>query len=133
MIVEKLMTRKVITVHPEDTVLEALTVARTNRIRHVPVVEGKTLKGIVSDRDLRDVSPSVLASKDVHLLEGTLVKEIMHTDVITASPSDPVEEAARMLYEHRIGSLPVVVDGDQLVGIITHKDVLFCFVEKYHM
>jgi len=123
------MTRDVITATPEHTVMETLKIARMNRIRHVPIVEGRTLKGIVSDRDLRDVSPSVLASMDLDLLEKTLVKDIMVTNVITVHPLDAVEEAARLLYEHKIGCLPVVVGGDQLVGIVTDGDILFCFVE----
>jgi len=128
-LVEDVMTRDVITATPEHTVMETLKIARMNRIRHVPIVEGRTLKGIVSDRDLRDVSPSVLASMDVDLLEKTLVKDIMVTNVITVHPLDAVEEAARLLYEHKIGCLPVVVGGDQLVGIVTDGDILFCFVE----
>lgn len=129
MLVEDVMTREVITASPETTVMDTLTIARSNRIRHVPITEGNILKGVVSDRDLRSVSPSVLASNDVHLLEGTLVKEIMVTEVITVHPLDSVEEAARLLYQHKIGCLPVVTGDNELVGIVTDGDVLFCFVE----
>ena len=68
MLVEDVMTREVITAYPEMTVMETLTLARSNRIRHVPVTENGILKGVVSDRDLRDVSPSILASMDDDLL-----------------------------------------------------------------
>lgn len=129
MLVEDVMTRNVITAGPEDTVLDALTIARTNRIRHVPITQNNILKGVVSDRDLRDVSPSILASTDVGLLQATLVKDIMVTDVITVHPLDTVEEAARLLYQHKIGCLPVVTGGNNLVGIVTDGDILFCFVE----
>lgn len=133
MIIEDIMTRKAITVSPEDTVMDTLKLARINRIRHIPIVEGRILKGIVSDRDLRDVSPSILASQDADVLANTPVKDIMTTDIITVSPSDPVEEAGRLLFKHRIGCLPVVKEDNQLVGIVTDGDVLFCFVEMYHI
>jgi len=132
-LVEDVMTRNVITASPETTVMDTLTIARSNRIRHVPITEGNILKGVVSDRDLRDVSPSILASMDVDLLQSTLVKDIMVTDVITVHPLDAVEEAARLLYEHKIGCLPVVSGGNNLVGIVTDGDILFCFVEMMGM
>jgi len=128
-LVEDIMTRRVITATPEHSVMDTLKIARQNRIRHVPIVEGNILKGVVSDRDLRDVSPSVLASMDLELLEKTKVKDIMVTNVITVHPLDTVEDAARLLYENKIGCLPVVVGGNQLVGIVTDGDILFCFVE----
>ena len=127
------MTREVITAYPEMTVMDTLTLARSNRIRHVPVTENGILKGVVSDRDLRDVSPSILASMDVDLLKKTLVKDIMVTNVITVHPLDTVEEAARLLYEHKIGCLPVVTGKNKLVGIVTDGDILFCFVEMMGM
>ena len=128
-LVEDIMTRRVITATPEHSVMDTLKIARQNRIRHVPIVEGNILKGVVSDRDLRDVSPSVLASMDLELLEKTKVKDIMVTNVITVHPLDTVEDAARLLYENKIGCLPVVVGGNRLVGIVTDGDILFCFVE----
>lgn len=133
MLVEDVMTREVITASPETTVMETLSIARSNRIRHVPIVEGNTLKGVVSDRDLRSVSPSVLASTNVSLMEETLVKDVMVTDVITAHPLDSVEVAARLLYEHKIGCLPVVTGDNVLEGIVTDGDILFCFVEMMGM
>jgi acetoin utilization protein AcuB len=132
-LVEDVMTREVITAYPEMTVMETLTLARSNRIRHVPVTENGILKGVVSDRDLRDVSPSILASMDVDLLENTLVKDIMVKNVITVHPLDTVEEAARLLYKHKIGCLPVVTGKNKLAGIVTDGDILFCFVEMMGM
>mgnify|MGYP001295899063 CR=1 FL=1 len=132
-LVEDVMTRNVITATPDTTVMDTLTIARTNRIRHVPITEDNILKGVVSDRDLRDVSPSILASMDVDLLRATLVKEIMVTEVITVHPLDTVEEAARLLYQHKIGCLPVVTGKNKLVGIVTDGDILFCFVEMTGM
>ncbi|MGE5589256.1 MAG: acetoin utilization AcuB family protein [Bacillota bacterium] len=150
MLVEDIMSRPVRAVEPEYSVLEALNLARFRRIRHVPVVESlgipngtrehdfrslppapekARLVGIVSDRDLRDACPSVLSAgaTDFSALARTRVADIMRTDVVTVHPHDPVEEAARLLYEHHIGCLPVV-SGQGLVGIVTETDVLRAIV-----
>ena len=124
MLVEDVMTRKVITASPDTTVMDTLNLARSNRIRHVPVTENGILKGVVSDRDLRDVSPSILESEDADLLESTLLKDIMVKDVVTIHPLDTVEDAARLLYKHKIGCLPVVTGKNKLVGIVTDGDIL---------
>lgn len=150
MLVEDIMTRKVICVSPEDMVLEALRLTRENRIRHLPVITGGKdasgadvsgadasgagdstdgkLVGIVSDRDLRDVCPSTLCSGDEGLLRTTPVSRIMHSRVVTAHPLDPIDEAARRLYENRIGCLPVI-RGERLVGIVTETDLLRSLIE----
>ncbi len=128
MLVEEMMQRELITIGLHDTVLAALTVAKANRIRHLPVVEGETLLGIVSDRDLRDVSPSVLCPSNPDVLEKTPVSRIMKTDVITVHPLDTMDEAARLMYQHHIGCLPVVSEG-KLVGLITERDLLHTLVE----
>lgn len=133
MLVEDVMTRKVITASPDTTVMDTLNLARSNRIRHVPVTENGILKGVVSDRDLRDVSPSILESEDADLLESTLLKDIMVKDVVTIHPLDTVEDAARLLYKHKIGCLPVVTGKNKLVGIVTDGDILFCFVKMMGM
>ncbi|KUK10561.1 MAG: Acetoin utilization protein AcuB [Clostridia bacterium 41_269] len=132
MLVRDIMTKNVITASPNNTVLDALKIVKIHKIRHLPIVDGETLVGIVSDRDLRSVSPSILASMDIDILEKTLVKDIMIKDVITISPNESVEEAARLLYKHKIGCLPVI-ENDKLVGIVTDGDILYCFVEKYHI
>lgn len=129
MLVEEIMKRDVITIGPEDTVHVALGKTKEYRIRHLPVVEGERLVGIVSDRDLRDVSPSYLLQKgDIDVLKSTKVREIMKCPVLTAHPLDGLDEAARIMYEYRIGCLPVV-KGDKLVGIITDTDILRVLVE----
>lgn len=125
MLVEEIMTRDVITVGPDIPVEEAIRLARERRIRHLPVVEGRNLVGIVSDRDLRGAVPP----DDRRTGEPPLVvRDVMHADVYTAHPLDPLDEAARQMYEHRIGCLPVV-SGGQLVGIVSETDVLRTIVE----
>jgi len=130
MLVEEIMKREVITISRHETVHEALGKTKEYRIRHLPVVDEQgRLVGIVSDRDLRDVSPSTLLQPgDIDILKATKVEEIMKYPVLTAHPLDGVDEAARIMYEYRIGCLPVV-KGDKLVGIITETDLLRVLVE----
>ncbi len=135
MLVRNKMTPNVITASPDTTLADALKLTRGNRIRHLPVVEADRLAGLVSDRDLRLAMPPVWASDTDHAqlragLNTRQLREVMVTDIITTSPNSPIEDAARRLYEHRIGCLPVL-DGDALVGIITETDVLRAFVELF--
>ncbi|NLC76065.1 MAG: CBS domain-containing protein [Clostridia bacterium] len=129
MLVEEFMKREVITIGREDSVHVALGKTKEHRIRHLPVVEGERLVGIVSDRDLRDVSPSnLLQAQDIDILKSTKVKDIMKCPVLTAHPLDGIEEVARVMYEYKIGCLPVVKSG-KLVGIVTETDILRILVE----
>src|SRR5688572_12131460 len=135
MLVRNKMTSNVITASPETTLADALKLTRGNRIRHLPVVENNKLVGIVTDRDLRLAMPPIWASDTDHaLLRDALVtkqvEEVMVTEIITTSPTTPIEDAARKLYEHRIGCLPVM-EGEELVGIITETDLLRAFVELF--
>jgi len=132
MLVEQWMNRDVVTVRPEDSFREAMHLIRQKGIRHLPVVEGKRLVGMVTDRDLRQAAPSGATSLSIHelhyLLEQLTVREVMTTRVVTVRPEQTVEEAALLLLGHRIGGLPVVRDGE-LVGIITETDVLQAFLQ----
>lgn len=128
MLIEDIMTRGVVTVAPTDSLAEALHRTRAGRFRHLPVVEGERLVGVVSDRDLRAAVPALVVEGAEEILERTTVASVMHTSVIVAHPLDPVEDAAHLMYEHKIGCLPVV-SGERLVGIVTETDVLRSFVE----
>ncbi|QGG46926.1 CBS and ACT domain-containing protein [Heliorestis convoluta] len=127
MLVEEIMERNVYFVGPEATASEALLITQEKRVRHVPIVESGKVIGILSDRDLRDISPSTLSPEQDDLLATTKVKDIMRKPVITVHPLDAMEDAARIIYEHKIGCLPVV-QNDQLVGIITSTDILHAIV-----
>jgi acetoin utilization protein AcuB len=133
MLVHDRMTRDPITVRPDDTLAHALRLTRTHRIRHLPVVGGDDrLAGILSDRDIRLAMPSPLTVADADradFLERTPVAAVMARDVISVHPRDTIEEAAKQLYRHRIGSLPVVSDDGELFGIITETDIIHAFVE----
>lgn len=127
------MTREVITASPSTTLAQALALTRAHRIRHLPVVEGGRLVGLVSDRDLRLALPppgTVPEEERRRLLETKTVAEFMVRDVVTISPRAPIEEAAALLARHKIGCLPVIEDG-RLAGILTETDVLHAFVELF--
>lgn len=132
MLVEKRMKPNPVTVTPQDSFRHAMTLIRQKGIRHLPVVEGTRLVGIVTDRDLRQASPSPATSLEIHelhyLLEKVKVREIMTRKVHTVAPDTPIELAARLMLEHRIGGLPVLQAGE-LVGILTETDILTAFVE----
>jgi acetoin utilization protein AcuB len=121
-----------ITVGPLDSFRHAMNLIRQRGIRHLPVVEGGRLVGIVTDRDVRQASPSAATSLEIHelhyLLEKIKIRDIMTSEVVTATPEMPIEAAARLMLTHRIGSLPVL-RGTALVGIITETDILSAFVE----
>lgn len=132
MLVERWMKANPITVGPLDSFRHAMNLIRQRGIRHLPVVEGGRLVGIVTDRDVRQASPSAATSLEIHelhyLLEKITIRDIMTSEVVTATPEMPIEAAARLMLTHRIGCLPVL-RGMALVGIITETDILSAFVE----
>lgn len=122
------MTQGVITLGPHDSAAEAWALCRRLGIRHIPVVEeGNHLLGLVSDRDLRDVSPAMgggSAPSDREAALGRVALEsVMVRGLEVAHPLDTIDHAARRIYDRRIGCLPVVADGE-LVGIITSSDMM---------
>jgi acetoin utilization protein AcuB len=122
------MTRDVITVEPDASAAQAWGLCRERNIRHLPVVEGGRLVGIVSDRDLRDLSPPRDTPDQENILGWVRIRDMMSAEVVTAHPLDTIEHAARVIYEHKFNCLPVVADGG-LVGIITSSDLVRTLVE----
>ena len=127
LLVQDSMTREVGVIPPQATAREALALCRERRIRHLPVLEDERLVGIVSDRDLRSATPALGDPARAEALGRIVVSEIMASDVTTAQPEDPIEEAANEMREKKIGCLPVV-EGDALVGIISSSDVMEALV-----
>lgn len=124
----QVMTRKVVTASPDDTVEKAFTVMLKKRIAHLPIIRKNSLVGIVSDRDLRK---ALTAGKTVrHKKKGAALKvsDIMTKKVITIDSKLSVVEAVNMLLGLGIGSL-LVVDKKKINGIITKDDLLHVFVE----
>ncbi|RLL47814.1 CBS domain-containing protein [Oceanobacillus piezotolerans] len=129
MLVEEIMRTEVITLKANDTIKEAVHLLQVNRIRHIPIVdEEHHVVGIVSDRDVRDASPSILLKNhDTRELDNEL-HTIMSSPVITVHPLDFVEEIAKVFYDKEIACLPVVNHG-RLVGVVTEKDMLYTFIQ----
>jgi acetoin utilization protein AcuB len=128
LLVKDSMTREVVVLSPQTTAAEGLATCRERRIRHLPVLEGERLVGIVSDRDLRSAAPVLGDPGRAAVLEKTGISEVMTRDVVTTYPDNPIEEAANRMREKRIGCLPVVEDG-ALVGILTSSDVMEALVQ----
>ncbi|WP_100373790.1 acetoin utilization AcuB family protein [Bacillus sp. FJAT-45037] len=130
MILEDIMKQDVITLTKDAPIKNAMLLLDKHRIRHIPIIEEQTneIIGIISDRDIRDASPSIFHSTE-HLEDFLKpVSTIMQKKVITAHPLDFVEDAASIFYENHIGCLPVI-DDNKLVGIITETDILHTLVE----
>jgi acetoin utilization protein AcuB len=133
MFVSDWMTKKVFTVTQADSISSAIMLLKEKNIKHLPVVnEDNGLTGILSDRDIKDYTPSKVSTFDIHelnyILFTTKVKEIMIKKVITTPPNMPIEEAAMIMFDKNIGCLPVV-DGKKLVGIISDKDLFRVLVD----
>src|SRR5512138_213591 len=118
MLVRDIMRSPVVAVPPGTTLEDAYRSMREKSFRHLPVLDGERLVGVITDRDLR-LATSALAR--VPFAPGARVSAVMRKTPFTASPADPVEDAARTMREKKIGCLPVT-DGERLVGIITGLD-----------
>jgi CBS domain-containing protein len=131
--VNEIMVKEVATLDVNDELSLANDIMRLGRIRHLPVVEGTRLVGIISERDLFKKSLAQAlgyASKDTRDLMKTLrIKDVMVTGVITIPPDTEVCEATKMMIEEKIGCLPVVED-NLLVGLITETDVLMQYIKE---
>lgn len=129
MIVEEIMKRNVITLKKDEPIEKALKILHENHLRHIPIVDDENnVIGIVSDRDVRDASPSIL-KKDIDCDElKNPIEKIMTKNVITIHPLDFVEEISAIFYEREIACLPVTKEG-KLVGMITEKDMLRTLIQ----
>ncbi|WP_080875000.1 acetoin utilization AcuB family protein [Oceanobacillus timonensis] len=129
MLVEELMNRNMITLPPTATINEALQLLEKHKIRHITIVDKDMyVLGIVSDRDVRDASPSTfLDTSDFYILNKE-IQTIMTSPVITIHPMDFVEEIAYIFYDKEIACLPVV-SRDKLVGVVTEKDMLYKLIQ----
>lgn len=132
MLVGERMSRPVISIAPDMPIVDALTLMKREKIRRTPVVKDGKLVGIVSDKDLLNASPSPATSLSVwemnYLLSKITVKDVMTKEVMTVTEDTPIEEAARIMVDNKIGGLPVVRGGD-VIGIITETDLFKILVE----
>ena len=123
----EIMNRTLITVDTHTSLRRAQRMLDQHNIRHLLVMDGKRLVGIVTDRDLRKAAPSskspLTTSEREEFMDELKVVEVMSRKLITASSTTTVREAAKAMVREKIGCLPVV-DGHTLVGIVTETDLL---------
>jgi len=130
--VSKYMTQKLITASPDMSVREAFLIMRTHRVRHLPVVDGVKLVGIISDRDLR--RPKWADTVDDWTSYYQIDDHIAVRDVMTATPEvlhtyDGILKAVNIFREQRYGALPVLDKSGDLVGILSAQDLLLALEE----
>ena len=132
MLVGERMSHPVITMSADLPIVDALNLMKRERIRRAPVVKDGKMVGIVSDKDLLNASTSPTTSLSVwelnYLLSKITVKEVMSKKVLSVSENTPIEEAARIMADNKIGGLPVT-RGEEVVGIITETDLFKILLE----
>ena len=132
MLVGERMSHPVISAHPDMPIVDALDLMKREHIRRMPVVKNGKLVGIVSDKDLLNASPSQATSLSVwelnYLVSKITIKDVMTKDVLTVQETTPIEEAARIMADNKIGGLPVMRD-HEIVGMITETDLFKIFLE----
>lgn len=133
MLVGERMSHHPVTTGPEMPINEALKLMKERKVRRLPVVDKRGhLIGIVSEKDLLYASPSPATTLSVwelnYLISRITVADVMTKNVITVTEFTPLEEAARIMADNKIGGLPVVRDG-RLIGIITETDIFKTFIE----
>lgn len=133
MFVKEIMTKNPVTIDKGATIADALDIMRSNKFRRLPVMDGDKIIGIVTDRDLREVSPSPATTLSVfelnYLLAKTELNQVINKrKVVTIDGDALVEEAALIMRDEKIGGLPVMKD-NKLVGIVTETDIFGAFIK----
>jgi acetoin utilization protein AcuB len=133
MLVKDRMSKHPLTISMDESISSTHRYMLEQNVRHLPVVDQKgVMVGLVAEEDLLKAEPSSATSLsmwEIHsLLDRVKVKDVMVHDVITTSENTPLEEAAHLMLDRRIGSLPVMREG-KLVGIITESDMYRAFME----
>ena len=120
--VHEWMVKDPVTVSKDQEVQDCVDLMKEYSIRHLPVVEDQKLVGLVTESDLREVSSA-------SFIEDMTIESVMITKPITVSPDTDIEDAAKLIYYHKIGGLPVIDNDEEVVGIITVVDLLEVFIE----
>jgi len=132
MLVGERMSHPVLTVSPEMSALDAQAFMRREHIRRAPVIHDGKLVGIVTEGDLLNASPTQATLLSVweinYLVSKIKVSQVMSKKVMTIDENTPIEEAARVMIDNKIGGLPVTRDG-KVVGIITETDLFKIMLE----
>ncbi|MDR0578396.1 MAG: CBS domain-containing protein [Candidatus Accumulibacter sp.] len=135
MIIDRVMTRNPVFIHPDMSVNEVRSLMDKEKIGHLPVLDkGNRLVGIVTREDLIKAAPSAATTLDMYeisyLLSKMTAENVMVKKVITVAENEVVEEAARVMADNGIGCLPVM-RGDLLVGIITDTDLFHALIDAF--
>jgi acetoin utilization protein AcuB len=132
MLVRERMSYPVVSVSPDMPIIEALNLMKREHIRRTPVMKEGKMVGIVATEDLLNASPSPATSLSIwemnYLLSKITIKDVMTKEVMTVPDDTPIEEAARIMADNKIGGLPVIREG-KVVGIITETDLFKVFLE----
>jgi len=133
MLIQDWMAKDVMTVDENTSLMRATRIMKENNIRRLPVVSHGKLIGIITDRDVKDASPSKTTSLDIHelyyLLSEMKVKDVMTDTPLVLSGKDTLEKAALIMLNSRISGLPVVDDRNHLIGLLSETDVLRGFIQ----
>jgi CBS domain-containing protein len=124
-LVRDLMTRQILTIGPDDTLENLEEYMEGFHFRHLPVVEGDRLVGLITRSDLHQLSSSKLsksAPEENYFLHRLPAARIMQREVITVRPDEPLVNVAALMWETRVGCLPVTEIDGTLVGILTEGD-----------
>jgi acetoin utilization protein AcuB len=130
--VQDWMSKDLITIDEDASIMRASKLMKQNGIRHLPVLRKGRLVGIVADRELKEATPSKATTLDIHemyhLLDQIKVKSLMPKQLFTITPGETVEKAAAVMLKRNISALPVVDAHGALQGIITKGDIFKAFV-----
>jgi len=132
MLIKDWMAKDVMTVDENTSLMRATRIMKENSIRRLPVVSHGKLIGIITDRDVKDASPSKTTTLDIHelyyLLSEMKVKDVMTDNPLTLSGKETLEKAALIMLNSRISGLPVVDESGLLIGLLSETDVLRGFI-----
>ncbi|RZT22027.1 acetoin utilization AcuB family protein [Fictibacillus sp. BK138] len=129
MIVQNMMQKNTVTIHAEETIGTALKLMLEKDVRYLPVVDdSRNLLGLVTDREVKDASPSIFHQNEHPEDFQKPVSKIMKDAVFTAHPLDIAEELSTIFYEHNISCIPVLED-NKLVGLVTEREMLHAFIQ----
>ncbi len=135
MIIERRMTRNPVTATPDMSVADASALMKREKVHRLPVLDKEhRLVGIISEKDILYASPSPVSTLSIHemayLLSQLTVKKLMTRDVVTISKDTTVEEAARLMVDQDLSSLPVLENG-KLIGIVSKSDLFKILLELF--
>lgn len=131
--VREIMSTSLTVIDSTARLLDAVLVMRSSGYRHLPVVNGEKLVGMISDRDVHRAAPSIFSNMTPEeynqIFESTPIEKVMARELVTAKPDTPLREVVLIMHERKVGSVPVVEGDTKLVGLITTSDLLGILIE----